>query len=640
MTPPLSRLLRRLTAATAAGALAAGGLALTTAPAQAAPATTTGSGPVAVDDATFTWGLSGYAQKGIFGPWNITDLAGDAELLTGSVSGGSQTSYVVAPVPATSMPASNPQKTPNAVRFDGGDGRVDPATGAGTLTWEGSYTVNAYPASFNAPDEIYSDPQLAVAANGSGTLTMDFSIGEGVDQAGNPFEEKDFGRITLATFDAGSLTAQSDGGYRVTPDYQGVEVTIPDTEQTRDCTTAGGATGWWGAWPQDFITALGSHPSGRSVLPHFYSSGCAGNQDLKPPLPIDVTYTAELPTVTVSETAVDADGVATVTVTGENFDPALATGTRPPLAGRPSGTYVSFAKVADTWRPSEKAPSSSRVAVREDTKWAVPAADMATIGGPAAGAVELTADGSFSTELRIDKPGVDALATASTLVDYGVITYAGGGATTAAYETFTPITFADPDPEPAAATIAVSAMNGTSQYGSARSATVTVRGAAGTPSGTVTATIGETTVGEGTLEDGTVTFPVSREIAVGKHTVRFAYSGDDAYAASTFDRALTIVKAQVVVAYKTQTKPTKTKPGKGIVSITPRWGGSEAYGLVRTYFRKGNTIKEIDTQVTRHAYTYVPRLSKGTWTVYTKYFGNNSRHNPTPIEKKGTITVK
>ncbi|NHA01710.1 hypothetical protein G5V59_23720 [Nocardioides sp. W3-2-3] len=74
------------------------------------------------------------------------------------MSGGSQTEYVVDPVPATSMPASTPQKSANAVKFTGGTGTKD-ASGAIDVTWDGSYTVNAYPAGFNAPNEVYSDPE-------------------------------------------------------------------------------------------------------------------------------------------------------------------------------------------------------------------------------------------------------------------------------------------------------------------------------------------------------------------------------------------------------------------------------------------------------------------------------------------------
>lgn len=438
-----TRTWRRRFSVLATGALAVAGLSVT-APAQAAPATTTGTGPSYVDDATFVWGVSGYAQKGVFGPWTFKDLTGNVTLLNGS----SQTEYSTAPVPATSFPTSAPNPKANAVKFTDGVGTIDEDTGAGKLSWTGKYVVNAYPPQFNAPNETYEDPILTVAANGSGTLSVDFSIGAGVDVNGNPFEAEDFGRLTLMAFDAGSLSGTSDNGYRVTPDYQGVTNGL--SGHTTSCSTSGGATGWWGSWPQPFINALNSHPAGQSVLPHFYSTGCGGMQDNKPALPFDVTFDAKHPTVNVSETALNADGSQTITVTGENFHPSLATGTRPPLSGKPAGTYVAFGKFAENWRPSQGASSSSRKTATAGSgglKWAVLAENLGAIGGTNAGGITLSPDGDFTAELTIDKGALDAIATDPALTNYGIYTYPGSGGVAPAYETYTPLTFED-EPEP------------------------------------------------------------------------------------------------------------------------------------------------------------------------------------------------
>jgi hypothetical protein len=187
------------------------------------------------------------------------------------------------------MPVSTPQKTPNAIKFTAGTGTIDPVTGAGQLSWDGTYTVNAYPAQFNAPDEIYSDPELTVAADGSGEVTMDVTIGAGVDMSGNPTDAAPLGRLTVIEFGPGSLSGQSDHGYRVTPAYQGVEIDgLPSGTQDRTCTTASGSTGWWGSWPTEFVSAIPA-----SIQPHFYSTGCGGMQDNKPPLPFDVGFTVQ-----------------------------------------------------------------------------------------------------------------------------------------------------------------------------------------------------------------------------------------------------------------------------------------------------------------------------------------------------------
>ncbi len=153
------------------------------------------------------------------------------------------------------------------------------------------------------------------------------------------------------------------------------------------------------------------------------------------------------PSVTVSKTSGLVDGEK-VTVRGTGFvagDPA-AVGTRPPLAGKFAGTYVAFGRFAEAWEPSAGAPSTARVT--GDTRWAVLAEDVSTIGGAAAGAIELGADGSFEAELTLTKTEKLLAATGR----WGIYTYGGSGAKPAAFETFTPLTFAEPgttpDPKP------------------------------------------------------------------------------------------------------------------------------------------------------------------------------------------------
>ncbi|MCO7274379.1 MULTISPECIES: HtaA domain-containing protein [Cellulosimicrobium] len=251
------------------------------APAQAAEQT--------VEGASFVWGLNGYAQKGIFGPWSYKNLTGDAAQLVGSVSGGTQSEYVVDPVPATSFPAEHAGKTPNAVKFTEGSGTYDADTHELALAWSGSYTVNAYPAQFGAPDEIYANPQLVVEADGSGSFSAEFTLGAGIDMSGNPVDEQSYGRLDLVTFSPGSVDVVDADTVRITPDFQGIEVDPADSSpQTRNCVASGTATGWWGSWAPEFVNTLPG-----SVRPHFYSTGCGGMQDLKPALPIDVTYAVD-----------------------------------------------------------------------------------------------------------------------------------------------------------------------------------------------------------------------------------------------------------------------------------------------------------------------------------------------------------
>ena len=154
-----------------------------------------------------------------------------------------------------------------------------------------------------------------------------------------------------------------------------------------------------------------------------------------------VTFAAPTPKVTVSQTTgLDPEQTTEVTVRGTGFTPREpdTTGKRPPLAGKFSGTYVVFGSFAEKWQPSTGAASATRKPF--DQKWAVPAESMATIGGAAGGAVELKADGTFETVLKVSKDDAKAIEGGS----YGVATYSGSGATAAAFETFTPVAFAAP----------------------------------------------------------------------------------------------------------------------------------------------------------------------------------------------------
>lgn len=156
--------------------------------------------------------------------------------------------------------------------------------------------------------------------------------------------------------------------------------------------------------------------------------------------------------ITVSKsTGLNPDG-ETITIIGSGFvaNGALTNATRIPLAPGFGGVYVSFGKFQDVWRPSASAPSANRLLTFADptrTKWLVPAANVAQIGGDAAGGVALASDGTFSVTLNVSKT-LSASGTLifdeSTIGNYGIYTQTGGGARYAPFETFTPLTFAVP----------------------------------------------------------------------------------------------------------------------------------------------------------------------------------------------------
>ena len=142
--------------------------------------------------------------------------------------------------------------------------------------------------------------------------------------------------------------------------------------------------------------------------------------------------------ITLSKTVVNPAG-DTITVTGTGFLPSLSTGTRPPLAGKPSGLYIAWGSFPENWKPSAGAPSSSRPTMPQGGGgifWAVLAADRAIVGENAS--VTLNPDGSFTATIKVEKDYTGA----DPGMRYGIYTYAGSGSTSALYETFTPVTFA------------------------------------------------------------------------------------------------------------------------------------------------------------------------------------------------------
>jgi len=148
------------------------------------------------------------------------------------------------------------------------------------------------------------------------------------------------------------------------------------------------------------------------------------------------------PQVTVSKTIGIAEAGETLTVTGTGFDPAAHVGTRPPLAGQPSGFYVAFGRFADPWKPSAGAPSTDREALLQ--VWALPAAQRAILDptGASADFVTLNPDGTFTTQLAVAPGG-------TTTGTYAIATYPGSGAVNATQETLTPIAFTTTTPPPA-----------------------------------------------------------------------------------------------------------------------------------------------------------------------------------------------
>lgn len=144
-------------------------------------------------------------------------------------------------------------------RLFGGEGRIE-ADGATTVAWDGAFSVNFYGGM--VPFTL-TDPELTVAADGSGTLAADLS-GYASSQA-NPNEREPLAPVadvTVATFSG--VEVDPAGTLTVAPDYTGVEVTVPVPYAAQNRTAVG-----WGAWPQPFV----DFHAKTGLSSYWYSSG-------------------------------------------------------------------------------------------------------------------------------------------------------------------------------------------------------------------------------------------------------------------------------------------------------------------------------------------------------------------------------
>jgi hypothetical protein len=344
------------------------------------------------------------------------------------------------------------------------------------------------------------------------------------------------------------------------------------------------------------VFSYGGHP--------FYAAGTELD-----PVSASFTVKQSTPTLTVSKTTFTAKETATVTVTGKDFYPEDALATRPPLAGKPGGLYVVVGKFAQAWRPSAGAASAARKSLASQTKWAVLAADLATIGGPAAGAIELSADGGFTTELTFSKDQLDAIAgLTSDHVNYGIYTYPGGGATKASWEKQVPLTFT----EPAATTLSLAAPAVT--VGSSANVTATIAPSAAT--GTVTLTGAGDPI-TATLSGGTTTFTIPPGLAVGTHPLAASYGGSDLYAPASANTTLTVAKAGAGV---TVSAPATSygKAAKVTVSVPPA-----ATGKV-TLSGPGITTRTATVSAGKASFTLPSTLAPGSRKLTAAYSGDGT----------------
>ncbi len=310
-------------------------------------------------------------------------------------------------------------------RFPLAEGTTDTQTGATSAAFTGSVHFTGHDEGTGPQlDLVITNIRIDVSGV-EGTLTADVTS-KGLGQT----DATDYPDVVFATLDF-SMTP---------PAFEGASIVFHNVPALL---TADGAEAFAGFYDEgtelDPLTVsfeLGGPPTGSETP----------NPSTTAEPTATTVPTGSPATVNVSKTTVDPDG-DTVTVTGSGFLLNLATGTRPPLAGLPSGAYVAFGAFADDWAPSVGAAASARPAYGEGgIKWAVPEASRDSVGRDAS--VTLNPDGTFTAVIKV-KHGYDgALADGN----YGIYTYAGGGAVQPLYETFTPISFTKAPAPPATGT--------------------------------------------------------------------------------------------------------------------------------------------------------------------------------------------
>lgn len=654
---------RRSVAGLAAAALTATGLSvLSVATAPSAHATA-----VQVDDATLRWGINTEVNSASFAPgtWNLLSAgrignpgAGGKTLTSGddgatwsngaSAGWANQSGNVTVEdlqagggyAPTTFLGTRQNSAGVNGTTGNGinaetqlvfrhGTGTVDADANTASVQWDGDATVLFYS---GMTFFHLADPELTVAADGTGTLTA--TVDGYAASMADPTQWNDLAdeEVTLATLSGVDV---DELGLTTTPAYHEVEYDAPAGATAQSRTGVN-----WGAFPQDFVDF--QQLTGGSS--YWYSSGSSADVR-KPATPLQVTFDATPPAppaVEVTDTELLPSGAHQVTVTGTGFDPALATGTRPPLSGKAGGTYVVFGKFPAAWKPSAGVASSLRKVSAQ--KWAVLAADMATIGGPDAGAIELAADGSFTTTIVVDKAAADTAAAAvATAVNYGIYTYPGSGAAQPLYETYTPVTFS------AAEGTATATVDTAPTQVADGAATLTVADADGTAAaGSVSWALSnaadvEVASGDAALTGGAAQVVLPKQGA-GDYTLTASYDGAENGNANITTAIATapvaIAKATSTTAVQVTKVPTASATGAATITVDGAVDGVVPTGDVQAQLRSstGAILATTSAQVDANgrATVTLPKRTAGTYTLVATYVGDG---NVAGSSKTVSVTV-
>lgn len=167
------------------------------------------------------------------------------------------------------------------VRYANGTGTVNTATGAATIRWAGTFSVNFY--GQLVPFWI-TDPTLTVDAGGAARITA--TMGGFASSQENPEVRVPLtprSGVVIAEFANVYAGGSATTGWTSPTRFLGTTVTTTGAPQVAK-STANAAH--WGAWPQSFV----DFQSATGLGDYWYSSGGAADAR-KPQDPVTVSYT-------------------------------------------------------------------------------------------------------------------------------------------------------------------------------------------------------------------------------------------------------------------------------------------------------------------------------------------------------------
>lgn len=286
-----------------------------------------GAVPEAITDATLEWTVNDESNTGSFnGQCNfMSGGQSDGYAPTYRATGGNATVLKLnaagAHVPVsdyatrcrdrngTTVIAGGSARLGQKVRYTGGTGTIDPATGATSIRWSGTFSVNYYG---TLTPFWFSDPELTVGADGTGVVTA--TMGGYASSIDNPDVREladPVPGVVIATLSG--VDARNRSGFVATPAYAGVQVESAESPQIR-------VYPGWGSWPVPFVEFM----TDIGLGPYWYTSGGAADVR-KAPAPIVVGFgTGTAPTTTSTTTT--APGTPTTTTT---LPPGTTTTTSP-----------------------------------------------------------------------------------------------------------------------------------------------------------------------------------------------------------------------------------------------------------------------------------------------------------------------